>query len=235
MATTIAQIEALARLRLDEVTARFWTSAELTGIIIAGIKDLWRDGSNLKQEHFITINESVTLSASTATLSSVPTDVHKVYMIEPLDASSDSSNAGLVFRPLDYNDDKFVAARASDAVDPSNVTIWYAVHGAGAPVGAPTIRVAPQVTSAVNIRFTYIPTVSSSLATGSDVPIPGDCDNALVAWTVAYARAKERDDRAPDPGWLELYAGEKTRLMNSLGLRQLQEREVVEAVFEDSW
>ena len=235
MATTIAQIEALARLRLEEVTARFWSSAELTGIIIAGIKDLWRDGSNLKQEHFITIDETVTLTASSSTLTGLPTDVHKVYMIEPLDGSNDSDNYGLVFRPLDYNDDKFVAARTNDPVDPSNVTIWYAVHGAGAPVGAPTIRVAPQVNAATTIRFTYIPTVSSSLASASNVPIPGDCDNALVAWTVAYARAKERDDRAPDPSWLELYAGEKTRLMNSLGLRQLQEREVVEAVFESDW
>jgi hypothetical protein len=235
MATKIYTIEKLVRQRLDEISPRFWSSDELTQIIIAGIKDLWRDGSNLKQEYFITVDETVTLAASTSTLSGLPTDVHKVYMIEPLDGSNDSDNYGLVFRPLDYNDDKFVAARTNDAVDPSNATIWYAVHGAGAPVGAPTIRVAPQVTSAVSIRFTYIPTVSSSLASSSDVPIPGDADNALVAWTVAYARAKERDDRAPDPGWLELYAGEKTRLMNSLGLRQLQEREVVEAVFEDCW
>lgn len=235
MATLISEIETKARLRLGETTARFWTSAEIVGIIIAGIKDLWRDAANLKQEYFLTSDETVTLAANTATLTGVPSDVHKIYMIEPLDGSNDSDNYGLVFRPLDYNDDKFVAARTNDAVDPSNVTIWYAVHGAGSPVGAPTIRIAPQVTSAVTLRFTYIPTVSSSLAAASNVPIPGDCDNALVAWTVAYARAKERDDLAPDPNWLELYAGEKTRLMNSLGLRQLQEREVVEAVFEEHW
>lgn len=235
MATTIAQIETLARTRLDEATPRFWSSAELTAIIIAGVKDLWREVVNLKQEHFLTIDESVTLAASTSTLSSVPTDIHKVYMIEPLDASNDSSNVGLAFKPLDYNHPKFVAARHSASVDPSNATIYYAITSAGSPVGAPVIRVAPQVTSEVEIRLTYVPTISSALASGSDVPIPGDCDNALVAWTVAYARAKERDDRAPDPKWLETYGGEKTRLLNSLGMRQLQEPMFVDAVFEDSW
>lgn len=235
MATTIAQIETLARLRLDEVTPRFWSSDELTNIIIAGIKDLWREVVNLKQEHFLTIDETVTLDANTFELDGTPADLHKVYMIEPLDASGNSSNVGLAFRPLDYNHPKFVAARHADATDPSNATIFYAIHSAGAPVDAPVIRIAPRVTSDVNIRLTYVPTIAGDLASDDDVPIPGDADNALVAWTVAYARAKERDDRAPDPNWLATYTGEKTRLLNSLGLRQLQEKEYVDAMFEDHW
>lgn len=235
MASKIYTIESLVRTRLEEPTPRFWSSSELTQIIIAGIKDLWRDVVMLKQEHFLTIDEGVTLAASTSTMSSIPTDLFKVYMIEPLDGSADSSNVGLAFKPLDYNHPKFVAARTMDAIDPSNATIYYAVTSAGSPVAAPTIRVAPQVNAAVSIRLTYIPTISSSLASSDDVPIPGDCDNALVAWTVAYARAKERDDRAPDPAWLQTYAGEKARLLNSLGVRQLQEPAFVDAIFEEQW
>lgn len=235
MATTIAQIETLARLRLEEPVARFWSSAELVGIIIAGVKDLWRDIVNLKQEHFLTIDETVTLVAGDYNLTGVPSDIHKVYLIEPLDGSMDSANVGLSFRPLDYNDPKFIAARNSAALDPQNSVIFYAIHAAGGPVGAPTIRTAPAINSNLEIRFTYIPTISSSLASGDNVPIPGDCDNALVAWTVAYARAKEREDRAPDPAWIATYGGEKDRLCNSLGVRQLQEMEFVDAVFESEW
>lgn len=233
MATTISTIESTARLRLDEVTARFWSSAELTAIIIAGIKDLWRSIVELKQEHFLTINQSVTLSASTSTLSSVPTDVHKVYLIEPINAGDSAANVGLIFKPLDYNHPHFQAARASDAIDPSNNVIYYAIVSAGSPVAAPTVYVAPQTTAAVSLRFVYIPTISGALASASDVPIPGDCDNALVAWTVAYARAKERDDRAPDPAWLATYKGEKDRIIASLGQRQLQEPLIVDALFEE--
>lgn len=127
-------------------------------------------------------------------------------------------------------------ARSMDAIDPSNATIYYAIHSAGAPVGAPTIRIAPQVTSAVGLRFCYIPTFATAdLESGDNVPIPGEADNALVAWTVAYARAKEREDRAPDAGWLAVYATEKQHLLQSLGLRQYQENTFADAMFEEYW
>lgn len=234
MATTLAQIESLARLRLEEPVARFWSSAELTGIIVAGIKDLWRSIVELKQEHFLTINEDdVTLPASTSALAGVPTDVHKIYLIEPLDGSDESSNLGLEFDPMDYNNREFRVARNLAAIDPTDAVIYYATITAGAPVGAPVIKVAPQVTTAVDLRFVYVPTISSTLATGDNVPIPGDCDNALVAWTIAYARAKERDDRAPDPSWFATYKGEKDRILQSLGVRNVQEPEYVDAMFKE--
>lgn len=235
MSTTIAEIETMVRLRLEETVPRFWTSNELTDIIIAGVKDLWREVVNLKQEYFLTIDEGVTVAAGISILGGLPNDLHKIYLIEPVTASSGSANDGLAFRPLDYNHPKFQAARTQEAIDPSNNTIYYATVGAGSPVGAPTIYIAPTTTANVAVRLAYIPTISSSLAPASDVPIPGDCDNALVAWTIAYARAKERDDRAPDPAWLATYSGEKTRLLNSLGVRQLQEPSYVDAIFESEW
>lgn len=236
MATKIYTIERLARQRLEEPTPRFWSSDELTTIIIAGIKDLWRDVVNLKQEHFLTVNESdVTLAASTSTLTGVPSDVHKVYLIEPINGGDEDDNFNLEFEPLDYNDREFRVARNLDAVQPKDTVIYYSVSSAGSPVGAPTIHIAPQVDAEVALRFCYIPTISSSLASSSDVPIPGDCDNALVAWCVAYARAKERDDRAPDPAWLATYKGEKDRLVNSLGNRNLQEPVVVDPLFKAHW
>lgn len=235
MPTKISAIESMARLRLVEATPSFWSSAELTDIIIAGIRDLWRDVVDLKQEHYFTRNTvDVSLPAGTDHLIGVPADIHKVYLIEPVDTTVNSTNAGLSFSPLDYNHKDFIAARGMDAIDPTSAVIYYCITGQGAPVNAPVIYCAPKVTSAVSIAFTYIPTLPS-MDTNSNVPIPGEADNALVAWTVAFARAKEDDNRAPDANWLSIYATEKSHLMQSLGLRQYQEPTTVDALFGEYW
>jgi len=235
MATQISTIETLARRHLNETTASFWSSAEIVDIIIAGIRDLWRSTVDLKQEHYLTIdNTNVTLEASTGQLTGVPQDVHKVYLIEPRDTSSGSTNEGLIFQPLDFNHKRFNAARSLSAIDPKNDVIYYAVTGQGGPVNAAVIRVAPQVTSQVELSFGYIPTLGIMTST-SIVPIPGEADNALTAWTVAYARAKEREDRSPDPSWIAIYNTEKQNLLQALGLRQYQEPVYVDALFEEWW
>ncbi len=234
MATLISAIETKVRLRLEEPVAKFWSSDELVGIIADGIRDLWRDVVDLRREHFITISTSVTLPANTATMASVPTDVHKIIMITPLDISPDSANRGLAIRPTEFNSDYFQSALSRDAIEPSNDTIYYAVTGQGAPVGAPTLRVAPQSNTLVALSFAYVPTLGA-LTSASSVPIPGEADNALIAWAVSYARAKEREDRAPDPNWLSIYATEKAHLLKSLETRQTQEHEFASAMFEGYW
>lgn len=233
MSTTLAAIEVLVRQTpLIEPTANYWTSTELIALINLGIKDLWRDIVDLKQEHFLEIDvTNVSMPASTSQLIGVPTNVHKVYLIEPRDLTTSGSNSGLSFTPRDYNSGEFMAARSRDAIDPSNDTIYYAVHKQGAPVNAPDILVAPQVTSAVNLTLCYVPTLATLPSSGM-VPIPGEADNALVAWTVAFARVKEREDRSPDPNWLAIYATEKQHLLQSLGLRNYQDNTFAEAVFE---
>lgn len=235
MPTKISAIVTKARLRLLESTASFWSDDELAQLAIDGCKDLWRDVVDLKQEHYLVRNTTdVTFPASSISLQGVPTNVHKVYMIEVADPTANSVNQGLMFRPLDYNHKDFIAARTLDAIDPTNSTIYYAITGQGAPVNAPVIYCAPQVNSAVSLAFTYVPTLDAMTA-DSFVPIPGEADNAVVAWTVAYARAKEREDRSPDPNWLGVYATEKQHLLQSLGLREYQEPTTVTALFEEYW
>ena len=127
-------------------------------------------------------------------------------------------------------------AQQAQTIDPTNANIYYAITGIGAPVAAPTIHIAPTVNSAVAIRFVYIPTLAvSGYTVSSTVPIPGEADNALIAWTIAYARAKERDDQSPDPGWIAIYATEKQNLLQSSGQRQLQEPSFAKAMFEEYW
>lgn len=237
MASLISTIETQARRHLIETTASYWSSAEIIDIVQLGIKDLWRDMVDLKQEHFFTRdNTNVSLAASTSTLTGVPSDIHKILLIEPKDTTSSGANQGLIFQPLDYNHPRFQSARASADVDPSNTVIYYAATGAGGPVGAATIYVAPQVTSAVNISFVYVPTLADAdIESGDNIPLPGEVDNALIAWTVAFARAKEREDRSPDPNWIAVYNTEKQHILQSLGVRQLQEPQFVEALYEEFW
>lgn len=235
MPTTLQNIRFAARLQLNEPVAAYWSDEELLTILVSGVQDLWRDIVDLKQEHFLTVDiTNVSLAAATATLSGVPTDVHKVYLIEPRDITDSSANYGLVFQPLDYNHPTFQLARSRANIEPKNDTIYYAITSQGAPVAAPTIRVAPKVTSATNLAFSYVPTLAT-LTASSNSPIPGEANNALVAWTVAYARAKEREDRSPDPSWLAIYATEKSHILQSLGLRQYQENTFSEAIFASYW
>lgn len=235
MPTKISSIVSTARKRLIEDTASFWTDVELADICILGIKDLWRDIVDLKQEHYLKVNTTdVTMQASALTLQGVPTDVHKIYMIKPVDTTINSVNNGLLFRPIDLNHKDFVAAQSLDPIEPRNSVIYYAITGTGAPVDAPIIYVSPKVTSFVAIYFAYVPTLGP-MDSNSFVPIPGEADSALIAWTVAHARAKEREDRAPDANWLGIYSTEKQHLMQSLGLREYQEPKFAQAMFEEYW
>lgn len=235
MASLISDLIVPVRAQLNEPVAKFWVDTELVTLMSTGIRDLWRSIADLKQEHFLTVNTTdVSFAANSTTLSGVPTDVHKIYLVEPRDLTVNGANSGLSFEVRDFNSDIFRAARSRDAIDPQNDVIYYAPQKQGGPVNAPTIYAAPKVTSAVLLTFCYVPTLGT-FTVDSTVPIPGESDNALIAWTIAFARAKEREDRSPDPGWLAIYASEKQNILQSLGLRDYQDNTFVEGLFEDYW
>ena len=239
MASLLSTIETKARRHLKETTASFWTSAELIDLTNLGIKDLWGAIVDLHQEHFLNVNTTtVNLATSADELSGVPADTFRVHLIEPKDTSSTGTYKGVLFVPRDYNSPEFIAARTQSGQDPTQAQIiYYTLTNAGAPVAAPSVLVAPQVTSAMaagTIRFVYVPVLADVAAAGNN-PIPGDSDNALIAWCVAFGRAKEREDRSPDPNWLAVYATEKQNLLTRLTPRQEQEPEVVGGLFESLW
>ncbi len=234
MATLLSSLETQSRRHLIETSASFWSSDELIDIMNKGIKDLWGAIIDLNQEHFLTVDTTnVSLAADTASLTGVPSDVFRVHLIEPSDTTV-SPGQRILFVPRDYNSNEFTNARSLTAQDPNGgVRIYYTLTQAGAPVAAPTVLVAPQLTSALALRFVYVP-ILAAVTSGGNNPIPGEADNALIAWTVAYGRAKEREDRSPDPNWLAVYATEKRNLLVRLTPRQTQEPDVVEGVF-DVW
>lgn len=228
--TTLANIILLkVRPALMELTARFWTDAELLDILNDGVKDLWGAILDVHGDHFITVDATnVSLAASGTSLTGVPADCFRVQTIEPRDLTETGAANSLVFVPRNYKDPSFAAARGLSAQDPSSVTVvYYHITGVGAPAAAPVIYTAPILNTAVLLRFVYNPTA----VTTTNNPIPGESDNALKAWTIAFARAKEREDRMPDPGWLATYATEKSHLLTRLTPRQEQEPEVVEDFF----
>ena len=235
MATTLGTIRTRLRTNLIEGTASFWSDAELLEHLVAGVKDLWGAIVDLHQEHYFTVDESnVSLAANTATLTGTPADLFRVLKIEPRTLTSGTTGRTVTFRRKDYNHDDFRAARMMDNQDPSgDLIIWYAVTKVGAPFAAPTIYVAPKLTSALNLRLIYIPTLADTdLEAGDNTPVPGEADNALFCWGMAWARSKEREDSSPDPNWLALYATEKQNLMTRNTPRDESEPEVVEGMFE---
>jgi hypothetical protein len=226
---TGTQILAHARIHLVEATAFYWTDAELIVHLNLGIKDLWRAISDNFQDYFFTVSNTVSMAASATTLSSVPTDVAKVNSIEPVDMESYPS---MVFFPRSYNSPDMQNARARSAIDASQVgPIYYAMTGAGAPIGAPTIYVAPKISAAVTLSMCYVPTTPTIVAADSN-PVPGESDDGLIAWVVAHALAREREDRKPDPDWIAKYSTEKQNILTFLTPRQNDEPDVVEGVHE---
>ncbi len=211
---------------------RFWSSEEFIAHLNNAIKDMWKAIIDLHQEHFETVDTTnVSLAADSESLTGVPTDCFRVLRIEPRDVTSAGTTRYVVFKPWDTNSDDAQNARSLGSIDPNvGVQIFYNLSQAGPPVGAPTVYVTPKVSSAINLRFVYIPTIATKVAADNN-PIPGETDNALVAWTVAYARAKEREDRMPDPNWLAIYGTEKKNTLTALTPRQEQEPEIVEDYF----
>lgn len=231
MATSVSTLIASVRRHLNETTASFWTDAELLQYLQEGAADLWKALVGVNEDHFLTLSSSASLPANVNTLSSVPSDCFRIKTIEP---TTLSSYVNTFFRPADWGSPEFLRARSLDACDPQGQVFYYDLIGAGAPAGTVSIYVAPKSSSTVGLTLSYVQTIGT-LTTGSNNPIPGESDHALIAWTVAYARSREREDRAPDPEWVTIYSTEKKNLVQVAEPRQVDELETVDALFEPYW
>lgn len=253
--TQFSSLISQARTILTESSARFWADAELLAYMQGAVTDLWRRINDVYQDYFVTILDPgapfsspspLLLNMNSPVFSQVPADLFRVVTIEPAVIGSTSPNMGLIFKPKRYNDDDFIQTRAADPVTPASTIIYYALMQQGAPVAAPVILCAPQVTANVTCRLVYnqvlpaITNVGGGSPPATDFnPIPGSADTAIIAWAVAYARGREATDpanRSPDPNWLAIYATEKINLINQLDQnRSTQDPETVRGLYEDLW
>jgi hypothetical protein len=227
MATPLTDIVAEVRDALIETTASFWSADELLAIMHHGIRDLWGTILDSHGEHYLLVDEThVRAVAGDAELQGVPVGCFRVQLLEARESPSDGG-LQVRFVPRKYNSPEFAAARAAGDQSSPGV-IYYAVSGIGAPVEPPIIRIAPTLSTNLDLRLAY----NGVLEIGEFNPIPGDADHALKAWTLAYAMAKESETRTPDAGWLSIYATEKQSILVRIVPRQEQEPEYVEAMFE---
>lgn len=231
MATLLSAIETNVRRDLKEASANFWSSAELVNIMNDGIQNMWGAIIDLFEEHYFTVSETVTLDANSSTLSTLPADLFRIYLIEPLNTQSTGTAASTKFTPKDFKSREFTLARAMTTQTlGSGLEIFFQMTGAGYPVDTPSVRVAPQISSQLALRFAYIPGIATKTASDAN-PIPGQADKAIHAYTMAFALAKEQEDKMPHPGWLQIYATEKDAVLQRLTPRQEQEEKVVEDLF----
>lgn len=236
VSSTVAQILTQVRNQLVETTARFWSDSELISIMNNGVVDMWGAILDLHQDHYSTLilDGSVILRANQSYISGIPDDCFRITLIEPLDITIGGTGRQLLFMPKRYNHPDFILARTLDAQDPEMVParmIYYQIVGKGAPVEPLKVVTAPLINADVVLKLAYNPVQTISLASDTN-PVPGGSDNALKAYTVAYARAKETDDRMPDAGWMKIYQTEKQLLLIRLTPREEQEPDVVDDFFQ---
>lgn len=235
MATLMSTLVARARQTLLEpaqVTNGFWTDAELLAHGNSAVKDLWKGFIDLFQDHFVTFDiTNMSIAANASSVTGVPADLFRVKTLKPRTLGTSSSNKGLVFQCRTLTHPDFVQAEAMGPISPRDSVVFYAVVNAGAPVGAPTIKLAPTLSSAVLLDVSYVPTLAD-VALGGTNPIPGESDTAITHWIIAMARAKEREDRGPDPEHLSIYATEKRNLLIVDVPRSEQDNDVVQGFWE---
>lgn len=235
MPTLLSVIETEVRdaLLAPSATDLFWSSAQLFRVLNKGIKDLHAAICQLNQSHFRTIDLTNVSQASGGTqLTGVPANVLIVHRIRPR-VLADRPNLIYVKRSYTSSDFENALAAGTVAADSGGV-VYYDVQDAGAPVAAPVILVAPALNSTVPLALVYAHTLAD--LTSSDAnPIPGDSDDALVAWCVAHLMPREKESNEPDAGWLKKYATEKTKILVNLQPRDDSEPRFADAVFEDEW
>jgi hypothetical protein len=230
MATALSSLITIARYNLNEPVASFWSDAELLAWMNLGIKALWRALNDNYQDFFLTNDASnVSMAAATTTLTGVPANVATIRGIEP---RVPSNYPGIRFESRNYMHPLFQSARSSSPIDPAqSALIYFWMTGAGAPVAAPTIYVAPTLSSTMLLRLVYVPTLALVASSGNN-PIPFESDAALVAWTTAYALAKRKESQTPDAEWISIFATEKANILTAATPRQTQDDEVAEGLFE---
>lgn len=236
--TPIKDIITSVRDHLLEQQPRFWTNDELVRYATNGAKDLWGHLIDLGKEHFFVDDVlNVSMQPNSDVLTGIPANLFRIIIVEPRDLSATNPARSIKFIPKPYNSDDFIAARSrmlqatvADETSSSLITIFYDMVTEGPPVSTTVVKVGPQITDALTLRMVYVPSIAP-LTPDSLNPIPGESDNALIAYIVAFARAKEREDRSPDPNWLAIYQTERDHILVRLTPRQVQEPEVVEDMF----
>jgi len=214
----------------------FWSDDELLAHVVTGCRDLWRALVDLHQDHFVKIDTTVVLPTTSDTLTNVPADLFRILFLQPLEPNA-SGQRPIRFRRASLTSVDFTSAQLRSPIDVTGDAgiFYYAIVNAGSPVTRPEIYVAPQASGELALRLVYVPTLPGSLSVDSINPIPGESDQALMAWCAAYALGKQADGTfAPDTTWLSIYATEKDAIKIVSEPRDASTPSIVRGVFDDT-
>jgi hypothetical protein len=244
MATVIQEIIDGARIDLladgnvlaGNVKDEYWTDDELFGHFRDGARHMWRKVLDLYKGHFVTIDKtSMSVAADNDLLVGVPENLFRVDLIRPRVIGFQSGSRGLIFKPVDnITHPRFVQAQAYGSIAARNNIVWYCLINAGSPTTTPDIMIAPMLTEDLDLYVGYEAVLPATLSIDSVNPIPGESDKALRAYTAAYARCKDREDRSPDPEFLSIFATEEASILAALTPRSIQEAETVVGMWEST-
>jgi hypothetical protein len=232
MPTTLQTILTDARAAINAQSDPFWSDPEILRYINRGIADVRRSINQTHQDYHFELDVTVEHQPGVDTLVNVPADCGVIYGLEVVDRAAHP----LLYVRKDWQHASFQDARQRSGLDPlTGGIIYYTATGVGAPLAAPTIRVAPPVSAVVTLRLTYQPVPDITLGLSDNVPLPANADEALIQWTVAYMVGRQRPDQQPDATRMGLYNVEVQKIMVAIAPRDESETRTVEPLFEEYW
>ena len=231
----VTTLRLLVRDQLDELSASFWSDAQILRYINRGKDRVW---NRLKavNEYYCTVTRTsndgvLTIQGESYTANAfrllagtsdyvLPPDFDQMSAIECIT----SGYTDLSITRMDINNPEFRALRSlTDDQQPMD-EIFYDIIGEPA-----TIRIAPKVNVTLNLQITYVQTLADLSAETDRLALPNPLYQAVVDYAVSFAL---RQDRSPDALTYE-QSGDKL-IAERFGseLRQTQDVQVARAFLE---
>lgn len=177
--TTLATIVTMARERLDEATATFWTTTELERWANDGLRDIARRCELLQDR------DDITVVAGTREYTA-PSDVIRIHRVE-LRITGDSSVYPLEYADFNNMDAVWWNQQAITQGTPIYYTTW------GFP---PTLKIVlyptPSAGGTLKVFNYRMPATATS---ASEIELPTGWDDVLVDYIEYCALRKDRDPR----------------------------------------
>lgn len=234
---TRTQIETQVRLNLDEVTASFWTAADLQARINRAKDRVWTEVRKLKDDYFdiqrLSTDGSLTILGESYTASSfaivagtrnytLPPDVFEIRLVEVI--TSNYEQIRFVYKKLTSPEHR--ALREITTNQTPSVFLFDLLTLSGNP----TMAIAPLSNTALDLRLTYTRQLADLSADGTELEMP----HALYAAVEAYATASALlKDRAPEAAVWEQTGNSLIAGMFGAHARQTQDPQFVESCFSE--
>lgn len=185
MSDTLANFISKIRVDLDERTASYYTDADLTNWINEGARELAR-----RAEVGQAKSTSVTVTAGSTALLSMPTDVIQIHRVEFATTSSPSQVYPVQLRTYDEMDQVWGWTQSNQGNYPTSIVFW----GEPPSLNAQLWPI-PSVGGALNIFYYQVPTALTSTQSTSLVTCPSGWEDVIQLYVEyrALRRAKDQE------------------------------------------